>query len=433
MPSESIQVSLADLLTMLWQRRRFLVLVTGIGVLLAIGYSLLIPNQYESTAQLMPPDQQSLSSGSMLSALTGSGPVASIGGLMNAKTPGGIFIGILESRTAKDDLINRFGLLRVYHCKFYIDCRTTLAAQTAIKENPDDGIISITVIDRDRYRARDLAKAYVDELDKLVNSLSTSSARREREFLEQRLKSIKTDLDANSRALSQFSSHNATLNPQSQGQSLIESVARLQSELVTTQTELSGLKAQYADDNVRVREARARVDELQSQLRKMGSTGGDVDGANLKPGQEYPSLRELPILGVTYSDLSRQLMMQENIYETLTKQYELAKVEEAKEIPPVKVLDEPEVAERKSSAAPFDYCCTGSRIIRLCWYHLGISWQALEKHEGLAPYKARTRISVSDCCISGWWLLRSITSTKYGVLIMLNSIIRQHATVHAGC
>ena len=346
---ESIQVSLADLLTVLWQRRRFLALVTGIGVLLAIGYSLLLPNQYESTAQLMPPDQQSLSSGSLLSALTGAGQVASMGGLISTKTPGAVFIGILNSRTAQDDIINRFDLLRFYHCKFHTDCRRMLAAQTAIKEEPSDGIISITVTDTDRNRARDLAEAYVEELDKLVNSLSTSSARCEREFLEQRLKSIKTDLDANSRELSQFSSHNATLNPQSQGQSLIESVARLQSELVTAQTELSGLKAQYTDDNVRVREARARVDELQNQLRKMDSTGGDVDGANLKPGQDYPSLRELPILGVTYSDLSRQLMMQESIYETLTKQYELAKVEEAKEIPPVKILDEPEVAERKSS------------------------------------------------------------------------------------
>ena len=347
-PSESIRVSLADLLTMLWERRLFLALVTGIGVLLAIGYSLLLPNQYESTAQLMPPDQQSLSNGSLLSALTGSGPAASIAGLRSAQTPGAVFIGILSSRTAQDDLIDRLDLRRIYHCKFYVDCRRMLAAQSAIKEDSDDGIISIAVIDTDRNRARDIAKAYIEELDTLVNSLSTSSARREREFLEQRLKSIKADLDASSRALSQFSSHNATLNPQSQGQSLIESVARLQNELVTTQTELSGLKAQYADDNVRVREARARVYELQSQLRKMGSTGGGEDGANLKPGQDYPSLRDLPILGVTYSDLSRQLMMQESIYETLTRQYELAKVEEAKEIPPVKILDEPEVAERKS-------------------------------------------------------------------------------------
>jgi len=105
----------------------------------------------------------------------------------------------------------------------------------------------------------------------------------------------------------------------------------------------------YSDDNVRVREARARIDELQSQLRKMGGIGGKVDGADQKSDQLYPSIRELPILGVTYSDLSRQLAMQEGIYEILTKQYELAKVEEAKEIPTIKVLDEPQVSERKSS------------------------------------------------------------------------------------
>ena len=223
---DSIQVSIEDLLTGLWQRRRFLAAVTGIGLLLALGYVLRTPNEYESTARLMPPDQQSLSSGSLLSALTGSGPVASMGGLMSAKTPGSIFIGILGSRTAQDDLINRFDMRRMYHCKFYVDCRGMLAAQTAIKENLDDGIISISMMDRDPNRARDIAKAYVEELDKLVNSLSTSSVRRERVFLEQRLKSIKSDLDASSVAFSQFSSRNATMNPQSQGQALFESATR---------------------------------------------------------------------------------------------------------------------------------------------------------------------------------------------------------------
>jgi uncharacterized protein involved in exopolysaccharide biosynthesis len=332
----------------LWQRRRFLTMATGVGILLAIGYSLRIPNEYESTAQLMPPDQQSLSSESLLSTLTGSGSVASVGGLISTKTPGAVFIGILNSHTVQDDLINRFDLRRIYHCQFYIDCREKLTALTTIKEIPSSGIIDITVIDRDRYRARDLTEAYVEELDKLVNSLSTSSARREREFLEQRLTSIKADLDASSRALSQFSSRNATINPQNQGQSLLESAARLENDLVTARSELSGLKAQYTDDNVRVREARARIDELQSQLRMMGSSSNEKDSVTLDPGQIYPSIRQLPILGVTYSDLSRQLTMQEGIYEVLTRQYELAKVEEAKEIPPVKVLDEPEVAERKS-------------------------------------------------------------------------------------
>jgi uncharacterized protein involved in exopolysaccharide biosynthesis len=323
-------------------------LVTGIGVLLAIGYSLLLPNQYESTAKLMPPDQQSLSGESLLNSFAGSGSVASMGGLISKRTPGAVYIGILNSRTSQDDIISHLNLRNVYHCRFYIDCRSKLIAQTTIAENSDDGIISISVIDRDRYRARDISEAYVEELDKLFNSLSTSSARREREFLEQRLKTIKADLDVSSQALSQFSSRNNTLDPKDQGQSLLEAATRLQSELVTAQAELSGLKAQYADDNVRVRQARARIDELQNQLRMMGNAKEDINGDNLKSGKEYPSLRDIPILGVTYADLSRQLMMQESIYETLTKQYEVAKVEEAKEIPPVKILDEPEVAERKS-------------------------------------------------------------------------------------
>jgi uncharacterized protein involved in exopolysaccharide biosynthesis len=348
--SASIEIPIGDLVAVIWQRRRWLARVIGVGVLVSIGTALSIPNQYTSTAQLMPPDPQALSNTSMLSALAGAGPVAGLGGgLMSVRTPAGTFIGILDSQTAQDDIIDRFDLRRVYHCKLYTDARSILSKQTTIFEDKSSGIISISVTDRDPNRARDLAEAYVGELDKLINSSSTSSARREREFLEQRLKSIKSDLDASSIALSQFSSHNTTINPQSQGQALIAAASGLQGELITAQSELSGLKAMYSDDNVRVREARARIDELQSQLRKMSSIGGTADGADHKADHSYPSIRELPILGVTYSDLSRKMVMQEGIYETLNRQYELAKVEEAKEIPPIKVLDEPYVPERKSS------------------------------------------------------------------------------------
>jgi len=348
--ADSIDIPLAELLMALWQRRRWLARVIGVGVLVAIGIALLIPNQYTSTAQLMPPDQQSLFSTSMLSALTGAVPTASLtGGLMSERTPGGTFIGILSSQTAQDDIINRFDLRRVYHCKLYIDARKILTERTTIEEDNKSGIISIKVTDLDPNRARDIAKAYVEELNELVNKVSTSSARRERIFLEERLKSIKDELDISSAELSQFSSRNATINPQSQGQALIAAASGLQGELITAQSELSGLKAMYSDDNVRVHEAQARIDELQSQLRKMGGIGGKVDGSDKKSDQLYPSIRELPILSVTYSDLYRQMTMQEGIYETLTKQYELAKVQEAKEIPPIKVLDEPQVPERKSS------------------------------------------------------------------------------------
>jgi uncharacterized protein involved in exopolysaccharide biosynthesis len=345
-----IQISIAELGTVIWQRRSWLAKIIGLGALASIGIAFLIPSKYTSTAQLMPPDPQALSNTSVLSALAGAGSIAPglAGGLMSAKTPSGTFIGILSSRTAQDDIINRFDLRRVYHCKLYIDTRKILTERTTIVEDKKSGMISIAVTDRDRYRARDLAEAYVEELDKLVNKESTSSARRERIFLEERLKSIKSDLDTSSRALSQFSSRNATMDPQKQGEATVEAAGKLQGELIAAESELSGLKAQYTDDNMRVREVRGRIDELQRQLRKMGGVGEDVDGADLKTDQLLPSVRKLPLLGFTYYDLYRQVAMQDTIYQTLTKQYELAKVQEAKEIPPIKVLDEPQVAEKKS-------------------------------------------------------------------------------------
>jgi capsule polysaccharide export protein KpsE/RkpR len=268
---------------------------------------------------------------------------------MSARTPGATFIGILDSQTAQDDIINRFDLRRVYHCKLHVDARKILTGNTNSDEDKKSGIISISVMDRDPSRARDIAEAYVEELNKLVNSLSTSSARREREFLEQRLKSLKNELDASSVELSQFSSRNATLDIQKQGEATVEAAGKLQGELITAQSDLSGLKAMYTEDNIRVRQAQAQVNVLQSQLQKMGGEGEGVDSGDIKAGQLMPSIRKLPLLGVTYADLYRQVTMQESIYETLTKQYELAKVQEAKEIPPIKVLDEPQVPERKTS------------------------------------------------------------------------------------
>ena len=369
--TDSIEIPLADILIAIWRRRSWLAKVIGLSALAAIAIALLIPKEYTSTTQLMPPDQQTLSNMSVLSALTGAIPTASLsGGLMNTRTPGGTFIGILSSQTVQDDIIDRFDLRRVYDCKFYIDARKILTEGTAIDEDRKSGIISISVTDRDPKRARDIAEAYVEELDKLVNKVSTSSARRERLFLEDRLKSIKDVLDASSLELSQFSSQNATLNPQSQGQALMESVSRLQGELITAQSELSGLKAMYSDDNVRVRESQARVDELQSQLRKMGGIRESVNGEDLNSDHFMPSIRQLPLLGTKYADLYRQVSMQESIYETLTKQLELAKVQESKEIPPIKVLDEPQVPERKSSP----HRATIVLLVVLASSFAGITW-----------------------------------------------------------
>jgi capsule polysaccharide export protein KpsE/RkpR len=197
-------------------------------------------------------------------------------------------------------------------------------------------------------RARDIAKAYVEELDRLIAEVSTSSARRERIFLEQRLVGVKSDLDLASKQLSEFSSKHATLDVSVQGKAVVEAAASLQGQLIAAQSQLRGLQAIYTDSNVRVRSLHARIKELQSQLDKLGgsSTKPDNEQAGDPP---YPSIRQLPVLGLTYTDLYRRAKIQEVVYETLTRQYEMAKVQEAKEIPTVKVLDAPQIPERKTS------------------------------------------------------------------------------------
>jgi capsule polysaccharide export protein KpsE/RkpR len=337
---------------LVWSDRLRVLRWFGIGVVLSIAMTCLIPSQYESTVSLMPPDPHAMSSGAMLASMAGAASQSAGAGLtssfLGAKSATASFVGVLQSRTALDDLIERFDLRKIYGYRRYVDARKKLAARTKVKEDLKTGVLSVTVRDRDPQRARDLAGAYAEELDKLVAQLSTSSARRERVFLEGRLQAVEQDLEQASGDLSQFSSRNATLDVQSQGKTMVDAAARLEGELIVAQSEMRGLQAVYSEGNTRVRAAEARVAELEHQLRRMSGRGENTEKSDLGPGQLYPSLRRLPLLGVTYNDLYRRVQVQEAVYEILTKQYELAKVQEAREIPVVKVLDKPVVAERTS-------------------------------------------------------------------------------------
>lgn len=337
-------------LQLLWKGRGLLLKWTAAGLLVSIILAFAIPKRYTSSVSLMPPDSSLMNLG-LMAAMTGITPSSAGAGLasnlLSGRTQGETFIGIVESRTAQDDLINEFDLRKVYYLRTYRDARKKLSERTYASEDRKSGIITISVTDNDKYRARDLARAYVEELNKLVVLMDTSSAHRERVFLGERLDAVKQTLDSVSLQLSQFSSRNATLDVQDQGMATLQATARLQGELIAAQSGLQGLKAIYSDQNIRVREAQARVQELQADLTKMGGTKGEVTG-DLGGGETLPSLRQIPMLGYTYLDLYRQAKIQETLYETLTKQYELAKLEEAKEIPTVKVLDPAQLPEKKS-------------------------------------------------------------------------------------
>jgi capsule polysaccharide export protein KpsE/RkpR len=183
-------------------------------------------------------------------------------------------------------------------------------------------------------------------MNRRLAELNTSAAHRERVFLEERLKSVKLELDDAARQFSQFASKNVTLDVPAQGKAMVEAAAQLQGEMIAAESQARGLEQIYTANNVRVRAARARVDELKRQLGELrGKTPGTQPAGS---NQGFPSIRELPVLGVTYSDLYRRVKVEEAVFEALTKQYEMARVEEAKELPSVRLMDAPVVPERKA-------------------------------------------------------------------------------------
>jgi uncharacterized protein involved in exopolysaccharide biosynthesis len=337
-------------LRLLLDQRLFLLRVTAYGLGLSTLLAFLIPKSYEARTQLMPPDGDGSGLASLLAmtARTGSGLGMLAGDLLGLKTSGSLFIGILRSETVEDRIIDQFNLKSVYGLKRMQDARRRLEENTQISEDRKSGIIAIGVTDHSPERASAIAQAYVAELDRLVAELNTSAAHRERVFLEERLKSVKQDLDASAKAFSEFASNNTAIDIKEQGRAMVEAAATLQGRLIAAQSELEGLRQIYADSNVRVRAVRARIDELQKKLDQMGN--GDLDSAttNGESGPLYPSIRKLPLLGVTYADLYRANKVQETLFELLTQQCELAKVQEAKETPSVKVLDVAKVPEKKS-------------------------------------------------------------------------------------
>lgn len=373
---------------MLMEHRGFVARGTVLGLVAFALISLIITPKYESAAQLMPPDQGS--SNAAVALERASSMVGLPTGLLGSQTSNQLFIKILTSQTAEDDLIRKFGLRRVYRDRYWETARKDLEKNSTVEEDHNSGVIVIKVRDRNRERAQALCQAYVDELNQLSAKLNTSSARREREFLEGRLAILKQQLDQSSNLLGQFSSKNTTVDIPEQAKGLVEAAGTLQGQLIAAESELTGLKQIYGDDNIRIRSLEGRVAELRRNLRLL--TGQDLP-AGSDAGMPFPSIKKLPLLGVTYTDLLRNATSNEAIYESLSKQYELAKVQEAKDTPTVRLLDPPSYPERPISGHRPTIALAGALVgflLALVW----ILWKSVRPEDPRKQLVLKTYVTL---------------------------------------
>ena len=210
---------------------------------------LCIPKQYQSLSRIMPPDQSG-GPAALMAALVGKGMPSGMGALASSlfgmHNSGALFVDLLQSPTVRGHLVEQFELQKVYRKRYSTDAAKKLAKRTEIVEDRKSGVITIVVTDNDRQRARDMTQAYLEQLDQLLTKVSTSAARRERQFIEQRLVTVQAELQKAQEDLSRFSSNNAALDLKEQTRAMVDASARLQAQMIVARGEVESLEQNYA-------------------------------------------------------------------------------------------------------------------------------------------------------------------------------------------
>jgi capsule polysaccharide export protein KpsE/RkpR len=376
--------------SLFWDCRRIFLRAAGIVFVLSLVVVLLLPKEFESSARIMPPESGS-NSAAMLAALIGrgssAGPAGGLAGLagslLGAKNNGALFIALLHSGTISGHLIDRFDLQRVYHKRYRDSTAKRLAHLTKITEDTKSGVITIVVTDEKRERARDLAQAYLDELNNLVARVNTSSARREREFIEQRLHTVQIELQRAQLELSDYSSKKTAIDIKEQTRATVEAGAKLEGQLIANETELDSIRQIYGDQNIRVRAAQARNATLRRELER--ANGQPEEETVADATHPYPALRQLPQLAVQWANLYRNVRIHETVFDLLSEEYETARIEEVKSIPAVSVIDSPGLPERKSGPHRVLIVLTAttlSLIIAALFLLAKRSWTTMDQLDG---------------------------------------------------
>jgi len=337
---DSAEISIIDLLLVIVSHKKMIIRNTIVAGIVTVCIALLMPNIYTATTLILPAEDDKAGMSSMMAQLGGLAGFA--GASIGGATKTDLYITMLKSETVRDPIIDRFKLMDVYKAKLRVDAYNSLNAKAAISAGKKDGIITISVSDKDPKMAAELANGYVEELGKIAAGLSTSGAGKNRQFLEERLVTAKGDLIKAGDQLKTFQAKNKMLNVTEQAKASIEGVAKLHAQLAVQEVQLATLQQQFTDSSHEVKRAKASLASLKSQIAKLEGGGG---------GSSIPSVGSVPQLGQDYLRIMRDFKVQETMVELLTKQYEMARFSESKDLSPFQVLQKAKVPERKSKPA----------------------------------------------------------------------------------
>jgi tyrosine-protein kinase Etk/Wzc len=327
------EVNLIDVLILLAKNKKLVLGLPVIFALMALAISFAIPPVYRASATILPPQQSQSGGAALLAQLSGAGGmVASATGIKN---PNDLYIGMLQSRRVADVLLLKFALLNEYDTDSAEKARKKLAENTSISSGKDN-MITITVEDQGKQRVAKMANQYVEELVKLTHTLAVTEAGQRRLFYERQLEQVKNNLaEAESHLKSALDTH-GVINVDVESRGIVEIVSRLRAQISAKQIQLNALKAFITPNNADYKQAEEQLASLRGELEKLeNGRGNDVGSAKSQEG-----LQNIKIL--------RDIKYYQSLYEVLAKQYEVARLDEARDVPIVQVLDSAVEPERKA-------------------------------------------------------------------------------------
>jgi tyrosine-protein kinase Etk/Wzc len=327
-PRDADTINLLDYAEVLVKHKRLIIRTTLSALVVSVAVALCLPRIYTSTALILPPQQDQGVMGLMLGQM--SGGISSLAGdLLGKGSSADMYAKMLESETVRDAIIDRFSLISTEKTKYRTFAYKLLERKVQIDLGKKDGIISITAEDKDPKRAAEIANAYVDELGKLTVGLSVTGAGGNRKFLEGRLTKAKADLAQAEDALKAFASKTKALDPVEQAKGTLEGVGALEGQLAAEQVKLGGIRRIFTDSSQEVKNEQAVIANLKGQIAKFEGE---------RTGSAIPGLGSVPGMSEQYLRLMREFKIQEALVEVLTKQYEMAKLSEAKDNATLQVI-----------------------------------------------------------------------------------------------
>jgi tyrosine-protein kinase Etk/Wzc len=322
--------------------------------IVAVGFAMLVAGgliahrirpSFTASAAILPPQQQQSVSGALLGQL---GPLAAMsgGGGSIFKNPADLYVGMLEGRTVADHLIDTFHLVALYKTGTRDDARARLKGHSAI-EAAKDGLITISVSDHDARRASDLANGYVDALYSLNASMAVAEAAQRRVFFDQELMGEKAALAEAEDKMKNAQQKTGVIQLNGQAQVIIQSIAQLQAEITSREVQLQSLKTFATEQNPETIRAEREISSLKEQLASMENSQGALAPGNV----EMPAQR-VPEAALEYARELRDLRYHEALYDLLVKQYEAARIDEAKSVPLIQVVDRAVPPDKPSNWPP---------------------------------------------------------------------------------